>query len=94
MSVQEGDAAPAFEMPATGGRTAESAADGEWTVQTVTGSAREYRCPGCDQAVTPGTPHVVAWRTDDLLGDGVEGRRHWHTACWRARDRRRPSRRA
>ncbi|WP_263731619.1 hypothetical protein [Cellulomonas sp. SG140] len=81
-------------MRATGGRTAESAPDGEWTVQSVAGSPREYRCPGCDQVVAPGTPHVVAWRTDDLLGDGVEGRRHWHTACWQARGRRRPTRRA
>ena len=48
-----------------------------------TASARPYRCPGCDQELRPGTPHVVAWpegRPDD--------RRHWHTACWDARGRR------
>lgn len=48
-----------------------------------TASARPYRCPGCDQELPAGTPHVVAWpegRPDD--------RRHWHTACWSARGRR------
>ena len=54
-------------------------------VRSVAGTAsdRPYRCPGCDQELRPGTPHVVAWpegREDD--------RRHWHTACWTARDRR------
>ena len=48
-----------------------------------TASARSYRCPGCDQELRPGTPHVVAWP------DGQpDDRRHWHTACWDARDRR------
>ena len=75
---------------ATGGRTSESAADGEWVVQQVRGSDREFRCPGCDQLVTPGTAHVVAWRADAILGDPVEGRRHWHASCWQARARRRP----
>lgn len=78
---------------ATGGRRAESAPDGEWVVQHVRGSEREYRCPGCDQVIAPGTAHVVAWREDDLLGAGVEGRRHWHAACWQARARRGPTRR-
>jgi len=48
-----------------------------------TSAARPYRCPGCDQELRAGTPHVVAWpegRPDD--------RRHWHTACWDARGRR------
>ncbi len=77
---------------ATGGRSSVSAADGDWVVQRVRGSDREYRCPGCDQLIAPGTGHVVAWRSDDLLGDGVAGRRHWHSACWQARDRRGPTR--
>ena len=77
---------------ATGGRRAESGADGEWTVQQVRGSDREYRCPGCDQVVT-GTAHVVAWRTDGLFGEELDDRRHWHGACWTARARRRPTRR-
>lgn len=77
----------------TGGRRAESAPDGEWVVQQVRGSEREYRCPGCDQVIVPGTAHVVAWRSDDLLGAGLENRRHWHTACFKARGRRAPTRR-
>ncbi len=47
------------------------------------GSARAYRCPGCDQELAPRVPHVVAWpqgRPDE--------RRHWHTPCWAARGRR------
>ena len=55
-----------------------------FVVRQVSGaSGRPYRCPGCDQELRPATPHVVAWpegRPDD--------RRHWHTACWTARDRR------
>jgi hypothetical protein len=55
-----------------------------YVVRQVSGaSGKAYRCPGCDQEVRPATPHVVAWpegRPDD--------RRHWHTACWSARDRR------
>ncbi|MFC8193386.1 hypothetical protein ACFUMH_17160 [Cellulomonas sp. NPDC057328] len=77
---------------ATGGRRAEAGPDGEWVVQAVRGSDREYRCPGCDQLVPAGTPHVVAWRTDTWR-DGLEDRRHWHTACWQARGRRGPTRR-
>jgi len=48
-----------------------------------TASAKGYRCPGCDQLLPGGVPHVVAWpqgRPDE--------RRHWHTACWAARGRR------
>ena len=77
---------------ATGGRSTHSGPDGEWTVQRVRGSEREYRCPGCDQLVAAGLAHLVAWRTDSWR-DGLEDRRHWHTACWEARDRRGPTRR-
>ena len=48
-------------------------------------SGKAYRCPGCEQEVRPGTPHVVAWPVG--LPDE---RRHWHTPCWEARDRRTP----
>jgi hypothetical protein len=77
---------------ATGGRRSEEGPDGVWTVQRVAGSAKSYRCPGCQQPVAAGTPHVVAWRDDDLLGaeTAVADRRHWHTACWELRARRRP----
>jgi hypothetical protein len=79
--------------------------DDEWVVRQVTGSAstRAYRCPGCDQEIRPATPHVVAWPasfreeedgSDGAAGDadeaGLAQRRHWHTACWRARGRRGP----
>jgi hypothetical protein len=48
-------------------------------------STKPNRCPGCDQLIRPVTPHVVAWPVSD---PEAGERRHWHTACWRARDRR------
>ncbi|MFJ5779542.1 ATP/GTP-binding protein [Streptomyces sp. NPDC093094] len=71
-------------------RAEESSVDwqGEsWTVRRVAGPSagdRMYRCPGCDQVIASGVAHVVAWPAHG----GVEDRRHWHTACWNARDRR------
>ena len=53
-------------------------------------TTKTYRCPGCDQLVTGGVQHVVAWPTEDLEGDD---RRHWHSACWAAREHRAPTRR-
>ena len=78
-----------------GGRSSEDAADGLWIVQQVGGSDRTYRCPGCDQEIATGTPHVVAWAADGLFGAdlALADRRHWHSACWSARLRRRPGRR-
>jgi hypothetical protein len=77
-----------------GGQRYERAADGEWHVRPVTGAAatKAYRCPGCDQLIPPGTPHLVAWPGDDLLGAdaAVTSRRHWHRSCWQARAHRRP----
>jgi hypothetical protein len=61
----------------------------DYVVRSVTGTAagRPYRCPGCDQEIAPGRPHIVSWPVDDIeAGD----RRHWHTVCWAARDRRAP----
>jgi hypothetical protein len=60
--------------------------DEEWIVRPLAGSAggKFYRCPGCDQEIPPGKGHLVAW---PQYG-GVEDRRHWHTSCWNARDRR------
>ena len=65
--------------------------DGEWIVRSITaaGATKAYRCPGCEQEIRPGVAHVVAWRAD--RHDGEELRRHWHTPCWTARSRRRPS---
>ena len=77
-----------------GGRSSENGPHGDWTVQRVAGSDREYRCPGCDQLIARGTAHVVAWAADGLFGAeaALADRRHWHVACWAARDRRRPAR--
>jgi hypothetical protein len=69
----------------------ESWPDGEWVVRLVPGAAtgKAYRCPGCDQEVIPGTPHIVAWPAD-RVGLGVDERRHWHRTCWQYRLRRGP----
>jgi hypothetical protein len=67
--------------------------DGDWVVRSITGSAstKNYRCPGCDHEIRPATPHVVAWPAEDGERErGLGQRRHWHTACWRARGRRGP----
>lgn len=69
----------------------------EYRVRAVSGSGQSgsgqsgsapYRCPGCDQLLPAGLAHLVAWPADDL---DASDRRHWHTACWRARDRRTPT---
>ncbi|GHD09312.1 ATP/GTP-binding protein [Streptomyces violarus] len=60
-----------------------------WSVRHVAGASaqgKSYRCPGCDQLIPDGVPHVVAWSEHA----GVDDRRHWHKACWNARDRRTP----
>ena len=76
-----------------GFQRAVSAPDGEWIVRSVTGTAstKSYRCPGCDHEVRPGIPHIVAWPAASEYGSGggLDDRRHWHTPCWNARDRRR-----
>jgi len=71
----------------------QSGRDGEWHVRALPGSVdgKAYRCPGCDLEIPAGVPHVVAWPADGR-GD-LTDRRHWHTGCWRARDRRGPTRR-
>lgn len=65
--------------------------DGEWKVRRVSGggTAKVYRCPGCDHEILPGVPHVVSWPN----WTGGEGeRRHWHSACWTKRVDRGPGR--
>ena len=64
--------------------TAEQVEDG-FVVRRVAGAAasKVYRCPGCDHEVRPGTAHIVAWPEG-----APDDRRHWHTPCWTARDRR------
>lgn len=63
----------------------------EWLVRPVPGarSGKTYRCPGCDQEIKPGTGHVVAWPADER--GSAQDRRHWHTSCWDARERRGPT---
>lgn len=61
--------------------------DGDYHVRYIPGSAaaKPYVCPGCRLSIPPGTPHIVAWQADAILGDqfAAEGRRHWHSHCWR-----------
>lgn len=45
---------------------------------------KSYRCPGCQQEIRPGTPHLVVMEHEE-----VESRRHWHTPCWHRELRRR-----
>jgi len=61
----------------------------DYRVRSLAGSAstRAYRCPGCDQLLAAGVAHVVAWPEHDLTADD---RRHWHSSCWSARERRGP----
>jgi hypothetical protein len=73
----------------TVGERRESWRGDEYVVRAVTGAgaAKAYRCPGCDQQIRPGVPHIVVWPEHH---DDASDRRHWHTACWTARDRRTP----
>ena len=74
------------------GQRVESYRGEEYVVRRVTGSAatKTYRCPGCGQSIRPATPHTVAWPVQAPMfsESGLEVRRHWHTPCWQARDRR------
>jgi hypothetical protein len=74
------------EGPVLRGSGGERVEDGH-VVRMVGASATVYLCPGCSQDVVA-VPHVVAWPEGDL-----EWRRHWHTPCWDARARRRPTER-
>nr|WP_037080385.1 hypothetical protein [Pseudonocardia spinosispora] len=87
---------------ATGWARSEARPDGLWSVRSIPGSnsRKTYRCPGCDQEIRPGVSHLVAWPADqddldtDYDPDGLlDQRRHWHTGCWAARERRRPGHR-
>ncbi len=64
-------------------------ADGSWMTQSMpSGSAvKTYRCPGCQQSISAGTPHLVVWPHQPASWGpaGVDERRHWHTACWNRR---------
>jgi hypothetical protein len=47
------------------------------------GGEKAYRCPGCDHLIRQGVWHLVVVPLDD-----PDGRRHWHTECWRRELRR------
>lgn len=68
-----------------GARTETDRQGRRWTVRTVSGSDKSYRCPGCGGDIAPGAQHLVAWNEDHLFGSeaGLAERRHWHTQCWR-----------
>jgi hypothetical protein len=59
----------------------------QWNVRSISAVAatKAYVCPGCPNPIAIGIAHVVVWRADGVLGDAadVDGRRHWHSACWR-----------
>jgi hypothetical protein len=87
-----GAARGSSEPSSVGPEQTESWPDGDWVVRLVPGaaSAKSYRCPGCDQEIPAGTPHLVAWPS---LSPGPSDRRHWHRPCWDRRMQRRPGRR-
>jgi hypothetical protein len=47
-------------------------------------AVKTYRCPGCDHQIRPGEGHEVV-----VPRLAPEQRRHWHTGCWNAEQRRR-----
>jgi len=65
----------------------ESRRGGLWNVQPISAASasKAYICPGCGLEIAPGTPHLVAWRADGLMGeaDDLAARRHWHPHCWK-----------
>ena len=69
---------------ARGGRSIASRGGEDWTVQRIRSGDKAYRCPGCNQMITAGTPHVVAWANDSMFGAeaALAQRRHWHNNCW------------
>ncbi|KWZ74117.1 MAG: ATP/GTP-binding protein [Winkia neuii] len=57
-----------------------------YQVQRLPAAEKEYVCPGCNNTIAIGSPHVVAWITEGAFGldQGVDSRRHWHPYCWNA----------
>jgi hypothetical protein len=83
------DATAASRAQSTVGERREEWRGEEYVVRGVTalGAAKAYRCPGCDQEIRAGLPHLVVWPAFDAA---ASDRRHWHSTCWAARDRRAP----
>jgi hypothetical protein len=71
----------------SGHSTSAAKRDGRWIVRSISGegATKAYRCPGCNQLVPPGTPHLVVWPDIPMSPSAVEERRHWHTSCWQRR---------
>lgn len=69
-----------------GGRETHQTRDGEFLVRNIPGAAarKAYRCPGCQQQIAIGTPHLVVWPAQDpsWIETAAESRRHWHQSCW------------
>lgn len=72
-------------------RTEERSDGLQYKVHHIRAAKKEYLCPGCNTTIYVGEAHEVAWTEEGLfgVGSGQRDRRHWHTSCWRARDRRR-----
>jgi hypothetical protein len=71
----------------TGWRRTEVRRGGSYNVQPISAAqaVKEYRCPGCGNAIEPGIAHLVVWRADGVLGEAndLAARRHWHSHCWK-----------
>lgn len=63
--------------------------DGGWHVRRIAAwrAVKDYTCPGCGRTIPTGMAHLVAWRSDWILGDEAAAaeRRHWHPTCWSTR---------
>ena len=57
----------------------------DYQVRRLPSAAKQYTCPACLRPIPVGAAHVVAWPEEGPFGlpQGVEGRRHWHSECWR-----------
>ena len=75
------------ERLAAGFRRTETKAGYSYVVQPISAARalKVYTCPGCSLSIQPGMAHLVAWRTDGIMGEhnDVSERRHWHQHCWR-----------
>lgn len=74
------------------GYSHQTGSDGGWHVREVPSwrAVKDYTCPGCGRRIPQGSAHLVAWRSDWIMGDEDAGadRRHWHRICWRTRHSR------
>ncbi len=68
-------------------RRTESKRGEVYTVQPISerNAQKTYTCPGCNLTIALGAAHLVAWRSDGIMGEshGVADRRHWHNHCWK-----------